>query len=72
MEAVKIKKVSFLLTFCKPLPPPLLADFSLNKYLFGAEVPFRYASAQYNSQPLPPLSQQNFHSERSANFDGFP
>ena len=53
-EAVKIKKVSFLLTFFKPLPPPLLADFLLNKYLFGAEVPFRYGSARYNSQPLPP------------------
>ena len=35
----------------EPLPPPLLVDFSLHKYLFGADVSFRYGPARCSSHP---------------------
>ena len=56
-----------------PLPPPLLANFSLSKYLFGAKISFRYGSARQGIVlPIPLKSQTKYHSERCANFGGFP
>ena len=70
MEAVNLKKWVLCLLFY-PLPPPLLANFSLSKYLFGAKIPFRYSLARPGI--VPPLkSQTKYHSERCANFGGFP
>ena len=57
MEAGNLKNWVLCLLFY-PLPPPLLANFSLSKYLFGAKIPFRYSSARPGIVPPPKKSDK--------------